>query len=113
MGEVWIRTINNGLVRADRVTEIASTRGSLHEDLGYALKVIVDSKAHVVIDDGDRQGTLPERLDHAQHLEDALLFALDEAREADSSTVVFFDPENDRWALAAAAELAGGIPAVG
>ena len=113
MGEVWIRTINNGLVRADKVTEIASTRGSLHEAQGFALKVIVDGKAHVVIDDGDLPGTLPERLEYAQHLEDALLFALDEAREADSSRVVFFDPENDRWALAAAAELAGGLPAVG
>ena len=113
MGEVWIRTINNGLVRADKVTEIASTRGSLHEDLGFALKVIVDGKAHVAIDDGDRPGTLAERLEHARHLEDALLFALDEAREADASMVVFFEPESDRWAFAAAAELAGGLPAVG
>ncbi|MET3175757.1 UNVERIFIED_ORG: hypothetical protein ABIB52_003626 [Arthrobacter sp. UYCu721] len=113
MGEVWIRTISNSLVRADKVTEIASTRGSLHEDQGFALKVIVDGKAHVVIDDGDLPGTLPERLEHAQHLEDALLFALDEARDADASMVVFFVPESDRWALAAAAELAGGIPAVG
>ncbi|BAS10539.1 hypothetical protein AHiyo4_39610 [Arthrobacter sp. Hiyo4] len=113
MGEVWIRTINNGLVRADKVTEIASTRGSLHEDQGFALKVIVDGKAHFVIDDGGLPGTLPERLEHARHLEDALLFALDEAREADASMVVFFDPDSDRWALAAAAELAGGIPAVG
>ena len=37
MGEVWIRTISNSLVRADKVTEIASTRGSLHDDQGYAL----------------------------------------------------------------------------
>ena len=63
MGEVWIRTINNSLVRADKVTEIASTRGSLHEDQGYALKVIVDGKAHVVIDDGGLPGSLPERLE--------------------------------------------------
>lgn len=113
MGEVWIRTISNSLVRAEKVTEIASTRGSLHEDHGYALKVIVDGKAHVVIDDGELPGTLAERLEHARHLEDALLIALDEAREADTSMVVFFVPESDRWALAAAAELAGRIPAVG
>ena len=113
MGEVWIRTISNSLVRAERVTEIASTRGSLHEDQGYALKVIVDGKAHVLIDDGELPGTLAERLDHARRLEDALLFAIDEAREADSSVVVCFDPDSERWAIAAAAELAGQLPAVG
>jgi hypothetical protein len=37
MGEVWIRTLGNGLVRADYVTEISSTRGSLHEDQGVSL----------------------------------------------------------------------------
>jgi hypothetical protein len=113
MGEVWIRTISNSLVRADKVTEIASTRGSLHEDQGYSLKVIVDGKAHVVIDDGGLPGTLAERQEHAKHLEDALLFALDEAREAEASMVVCFEPETERWALAAAAELAGGLPVVG
>lgn len=113
MGEVWIRTINNSLVRADKVTEIASTRGSLHEDQGYALKVIVDGKAHVVIDDGDLPGSQAERLDHARHLEDALLFAIDEAREAEASVVVTFEPDGERWTYAAASELAGRVPAVG
>ena len=38
MGEVWIRTINNSLVRADRVTEIASTRASLHDGPGLRVE---------------------------------------------------------------------------
>ena len=109
MGEVWIRTVNNSLVRGSMVTEIASTRGSLHEDQGYALKVIVDGKAHVVIDDAGLPGSLAERLEFARHLEDALLLALDEARMADASVVVAFEPETDRWAFAAAAELTGGL----
>lgn len=113
MGEVWVRTISNSLVRADKVTEIASTRGSLHEDQGYSLKVIVDGKAHVVIDDGDLPGSHAERLEHARHLEDALLFAIDEAREAEASVVVSFEPDSERWILAPAAELAGRVPAVG
>lgn len=113
MGEAWIRTINNSLVRADRVTEIASTRASLHDDQGYALKVIVDGKAHVIIDDGGLPGSFSERQDYAQHLEDALLSALDEARESEASVVVCFEPETERWVLAAAAELAGRIPAGG
>jgi hypothetical protein len=113
MGEVWIRTISNSLVRADKVTEIASTRGSLHDDQGYALKVIVDGKAHVIIDDGGLPGSSTERQEYAGHLEDALLFALDEARGSDASVVVSFEPETERWAFAPAAELAGRIPAAG
>jgi hypothetical protein len=113
MSEAWIRTINNSLIRADRITEIASTRASLHDDQGYALKVIVDGKAHVIIDDGGLPGSFTERQDHARHLEDALLSALDEARESNTSVVVCFEPETERWVLAAAAELAGRIPAIG
>ena len=111
MGDVWIRTINNSLIRADKVTEIASTRASLHDDQGYALKVIVDGKAHVIIDDGGLPGSFTERQDYARHLEDALLLAIDEARESGASVVVCFEPESERWVQAAAAELAGGIPA--
>ncbi|MGO4186300.1 hypothetical protein [Pseudarthrobacter sp. TAF60_1] len=111
MGEVWIRTISNSLVRADKVTEIASTRGSLHDDQGYALKVIVDGKAHVIIDDGGLPGSSTERQDYARHLEDALLFALDEAQQADASVVVSFEPETEGWALSPAADLAGRISA--
>ncbi|WP_426226191.1 hypothetical protein [Pseudarthrobacter sp. DSP2-3-2b1] len=109
MGEVWIRTIHNSLIRADKVTEITSTRGSLHEDQGYSLKVIVDGKAHVVIDDARLPGSLAERLEFARHLEDALLLALDEASAAEASVVVAFEPETDRWAFAPAAELTGGL----
>ncbi|MFY9634326.1 MAG: hypothetical protein WAL27_06330 [Cellulosimicrobium cellulans] len=113
MGEVWIRTINNSLVRADKVTEIASTRASLHDDQGYALKVIVDGKAHVIIDDGGLPGSFTERQDYARHLEDALLVAIDEAHQSGASVVVCFDAESERWVMAAAAELTGQIPAVG
>lgn len=109
MGEVWIRTIHNSLVRADKVTEIASTRGSLHEDQGYSLKVIMEGKAHVVIDDGELPGSFAERQEYARHIEDALLLAIDEARRAEESVVISFEPESQRWSLAAAPELVGGL----
>lgn len=109
MGEVWIRTVNNSLVRASMVTEIASTRGSLHEDQGYALKVILDGKAHVLIDDGELRGSLTERLEYARNLEDALLLALDEAERMEASAVVEHDPERDRWQVVTAAELGGAF----
>jgi hypothetical protein len=109
MGEVWIRTVNNSLVRASMVTEIASTRGSLHEDQGYALKVILDGKAHVLIDDGELPGSLSERLEYARNQEDTLLLALDEAARLESSSVVEHDPGRDRWQVVASAELGAGV----
>jgi hypothetical protein len=112
MGEVWIRTLGNGLVRADRVTEITSTRGSLHEDQGYSLKVIVDGKGHVLIDDSDLQGALAERLEYARHLEDALLLAMDEANEADAAVVISYEPERERWSSAPVSALTGRLPEV-
>ncbi|MHC6230031.1 hypothetical protein DC347_01875 [Pseudarthrobacter sp. AG30] len=112
MGEVWVRTLGNGLVRADRVTEIASTRGSLHEDRGYSLKVIVDGKGHVLIDDAGLQGSLPERLEYARHMEDALLLAIDEARENDASMVISYEPERERWSAAPVSVLTGRLPEV-
>jgi hypothetical protein len=112
MGEVWIRTLGNGLVRADRVTEISSTRGSLHEDQGYSLKVIVDGKGHVVIDDADLQGSLAERLEYARHMEDALLLAMDEARGSESSVVISYEPERERWSSAPVSVLTGRLPEV-
>lgn len=111
MGEVWIRTTNNGLVRADKVTEITSSRGSLQEDVGYSLKVIVDGKAHVLIDDSSLPGTLAQRLEHARHMEDALLVSMERARATDALMVVSYEPENERWSVAAVAELVGGVPA--
>ena len=109
MGDVWLRTISNSLVRAESVTEIASTRGSLHEEQGFSLKVIIHGKGHVLIDDGDLQGSLSDRLEYARHLEDALLLAIDGARIAVASVVVSFEPESQRWSMAAAPELAGGL----
>jgi hypothetical protein len=107
MGEVWIRTISNGLVRADKVTEIASTRGSLHEEQGYSLKVIVDGKGHLLIDDGELTGTLAERLDHARHMEDSLLLALDVAKGIEASVVICYEPTGERWSVATVSELSG------
>jgi hypothetical protein len=109
MGDVWLRTISNSLIRAESVTEIASTRGTLHEEQGFSLKVIVQGKAHLLIDDGDLQGSLSDRLEYARHLEDALLLAIDGARIAVASVVVSFEPERQRWSMAAAPELAGGL----
>ncbi|WP_461187518.1 hypothetical protein [Arthrobacter sp. Z4-13] len=110
MGEVWIRTLGNGLVRADKVTEITSTRGTLHEDQGYLLKVIVDGKSHALIDDSDLQGTLAERLEYARHVEDALLLAIDEARDSDASVVISYEPERGRWSSAPVTALTGSLP---
>jgi len=112
MGEVWIRTLGNGLVRADRVTEITSTRGSRQEDRGYSLKVIVDGKSHALIDDGGLQGSLPERLEYARHMEDALLLAIDDARGNDVSMVVSYEPERERWSAAPVSVLTGRLPEV-
>ena len=112
MGEVWIRTLGNGLVRADYVTEISSTRGSLHEDQGFSLKVIVDGKGHVLIDDSDLQGGLSERLEYARHVEDALLLAMDEAREIDAAVVISYEPERERWSSAPVSVITGRLPEV-
>ena len=112
MGEVWIRTLGNGLVRADRVTEISSTRGSLQEDQGYSLKVIVDGKGHVLIDDDELQGSLADRLEYARHVEDALLLAIDEAHERGTSVVISYEPERGRWSTAAVSALTGSLPEV-
>jgi hypothetical protein len=110
MGEVWIRTLGNGLVRADRVTEISSTRGSLQEDQGYSLKAVVDGKGHVLIDDAHLQGTLAERLEYARHVEDALLLAMDEARDSDTAVVISYEPERERWSAAPVTVLTGQLP---
>ncbi|GGI69875.1 MULTISPECIES: hypothetical protein [Pseudarthrobacter] len=109
MGEVWIRTLGNGLVRADRITEISSTRGSLQEDQGYSLKVIVDGKGHVLIDDDELRGSLAERLEFARHVEDALLLAMDEARDSDTAVVISYEPERERWSAAPVTVLAGRL----
>lgn len=110
MGEAWIRTTGNGLIRADRITEITSTRGSLHADRGYLLKVIVDGKGHVVIDDGDLPGSPDSRLEHVRHLEDELLFAIDQARNSEASTIITFAPDSLHWTAVPVAALAGRLP---
>jgi hypothetical protein len=95
------------MVRADRVTEIASSRGSVHEETGYSLKVVVDGKAHILVDNSSLPGTMEERLAHAQHMQDALLAAIDAATGESASVVISHEPEGERWMLAATADLAG------
>jgi len=107
MGGVWLRTISHGMVRADRVTEIASSRGSVHEETGYSLKVIVDGKAHILVDNSSLPGTIEQRLEHARQMQDALLAAIDAANGESASVVISHEPEGERWMLAAAADLAG------
>jgi hypothetical protein len=107
MGGVWLRTISHSMVRADRVTEIASSRGSVHEETGYSLKVVVDGKAHILIDDSSLPGTMEERLAHAQQMQDALLAAIDAADGEGASVVISHEPEGECWTLAATADLAG------
>jgi hypothetical protein len=68
MGDPWLRTTSYGLVRADKVTEIGSSRGSLHEEMGYAVKVVVGGKAFTLIDDRELVGTTDARLDHARQV---------------------------------------------
>jgi hypothetical protein len=107
MGGVWLRTISHSMVRADRVTEIASSRGSVHEETGYSLKVVVDGKAHILVDNSSLPGTIEERLAHAQQMQDALLAAIDAANSEGTSVVISHEPDSERWMLVATADLAG------
>ena len=109
MGDVWIRTISQSLVRADRVTEIATSRGSVHDDQGYSLKVVADGRASILIDNSDLVGTTSERLEHARRMEDALLLAMDAARGTNASVVISYEQDGERWILRPASEVAGEI----
>jgi hypothetical protein len=71
------------------------------------LKVIVDGKAHILVDNSSLPGTMEERLAHAQQMQDALLAAIDAANGASASMVISHESEGERWMLAAAADLAG------
>ena len=113
MGDVWLRTISNGLVRADKVTEIGCSRGSLHEEMGYSVKVVAGGKAHPLIDDSDLEGTMVERMEHARQMLDALLKAMDAAGNGGSSTVISHEPASGRWRLTPASELAPGVEVPG
>src|SRR5215207_11687884 len=61
MGDVWLRTTGQRLVRADAVTEISSSRGSVQEETGYALRVVAGGKAFTLIDDSELVGSMDER----------------------------------------------------
>jgi hypothetical protein len=49
MGDVWIRTADQGLIRPAKVTEIRTSRGSVHEETGYSVTVVAGGKAFHVI----------------------------------------------------------------
>ena len=106
MGDVWLRTTGQRLVRADAVTEISSSRGSVQEETGYALRVVAGGKAFTLIDDSELVGSMDERLQHACLLQDALLVAIDEAKNSSASMVISHDASRERWVLSPSSELA-------
>lgn len=116
MGDVWIRTISHSLVRADRVTEIASSRGSVHEERGYAIKAVAEGKAYILIDNSDLEGTANARFAHAGRMQAALLLAVDAASTAAAPAVISYEIDGERWVITAASDLAGpagqGAPVV-
>jgi hypothetical protein len=106
MGDVWLRTTSGGLVPAEKVTEIGFSRGSLHEEMGYAVKVVAGGKAFHLIDDSDLRGTMDQRMDHARQMQDALLMALEEANSSNPSIVISHEKDRERWLLTPASEFA-------
>ena len=107
MGDVWIRTISHSLVRADRVTEIASSRGSVHEERGYSIKAVAEGKAYILIDNSDLEGTTKARFGHAGRMQAALLLAVAEASTAAEPTVISYENDGERWVISAASDIAG------
>ena len=55
------------------------------------------------------QGSLAERLGYARHVEDALLLAMDEAKDSDTAVVISYEPERERWSAAPVTVLAGRL----
>jgi hypothetical protein len=106
MGDVWIRTISHSLVRADRVTEIASSRGSVHEERGYSIKAVAEGKAYILIDNSDLEGTANARFAHAGRMQAALLLAVDSASTAAAPTVISYENDGERWVITAASDIA-------
>ncbi|MFC9334776.1 hypothetical protein [Arthrobacter sp. NPDC057009] len=117
MGDVWIRTISHSLVRADRVTEIASSRGSVHEERGYSIKAVAEGKAYILIDNSDLEGTTKARFAHAGRMQAGLLLAVDEASTAAEPTVISYEQDGERWVITPTSDIAGVslpiAPAVG
>jgi glutamate dehydrogenase/leucine dehydrogenase len=107
MGDVWIRTISHSLVRADRVTEIASSRGSVHEERGYSIKAVAEGKAYILIDNSELEGTASARFAHAARMQAALLLAVDAASTAATPTVISYENDGERWAISSASDIAG------
>ena len=107
MGEVWIRTISHSLVRADRVTEIASSRGSVHEERGYSIRAVAEGRAYILVDNSDLEGTAKARFGHARRMQAALLLAMDAASTSAASMVISYEQDGERWILTPASDIAG------
>lgn len=107
MGDVWIRTISHSLVRADRVTEIASSRGSVHEERGYSIKAVAEGKAYILIDNSDLEGTANARFLHAGRMQAGLLLAVDAASATPAPTVISYEQDGERWIITPASGIAG------
>ena len=107
MGDVWIRTISHSLVRADRVTEIASSRGSVHEERGYSIKAVAEGKAYILIDNSDLEGTTNARFGHAGRMQARLLLAVAAASTAAAPMVISYEQDGERWITTPASDIAG------
>jgi lauroyl/myristoyl acyltransferase len=107
MGEVWIRTISHSLVRAERVTEIASSRGSVHEERGYSIKAVAEGKAYILVDNSDLEGSPNSRFGHASRMQAGLLLAVEAASAAAVPMVVSYEQDGERWIITAASDVAG------
>jgi hypothetical protein len=112
MGDVWIRTISHSLVRADKVTELASSRGSVHEERGYSIKAVAEGKAYILVDNSDFEGTVNSRFGHASRMQAALLLAIDAASTAAAAMVISYEEHGERWIVTPASDIAGvSVPA--
>lgn len=107
MGDVWIRTVSHSLVRSDRVTEIASSRGSVHEERGYSIKAVAEGKAYILVDNSDLEGTANARFGHAGRMQAALLLAVDAANTAAVPMVISYEQDGERWVITPASDIAG------
>jgi len=119
MGDVWIRTADNVLIRADRVAAISSSAGSGYETTGYQVQAeLTGDRNYNLIRNRDRVGDADERTSHAGQMQDALLLALDSAARSqgdgfsmattgDNSKVISYDDARERWLITEAYKLAG------
>jgi len=121
MGDVWIRTADNVLIRADQVTAISSSAGSNYETTGYQVHAeLTGNRNYNLIQNRDRVGDADERRSHAGQMQDALLLALDSAARSqgdgfsmattgDNSKVISYNEASEHWLITEAYKLAGNF----